>query len=116
MSIEVRNLFKYYGEQAALLDVSFSVPSGQITGFLGPNGAGKTTCFYMMLGLIPPDGGEIFLNNQCITEDPIHVRATKGLAYLPQEASIFKRMTVGENIVAILELQKKENGDKRRIK
>ena len=109
---QANGLKKSFQRKLVVKDVSIDVKSGEIVGLLGPNGAGKTTCFYMMLGLIPPDGGEIFLNNQCITDDPIHVRAAKGLAYLPQEASIFKRMSVSENIVAILELQKKENGEK----
>ena len=109
---QANSLKKSFQRKLVVKDVSIDVKSGEVVGLLGPNGAGKTTCFYMMLGLIPPDGGEIFLNNQCITDDPIHVRAAKGLAYLPQEASIFKRMSVSENIVAILELQKKENGEK----
>ena len=104
---QANGLKKSFQRKLVVKDVSIDVKSGEVVGLLGPNGAGKTTCFYMMLGLIPPDGGEIFLNNQCITDDPIHVRAAKGLAYLPQEASIFKRMSVSENIVAILELQKK---------
>jgi lipopolysaccharide export system ATP-binding protein len=109
---QAKGLQKSFQRKLVVKDVSIDVKSGEVVGLLGPNGAGKTTCFYMMLGLIQPDGGEIYLNNQCITDDPLHVRASKGLAYLPQEASIFKRMSVGENITAILQLQVKENGEK----
>jgi lipopolysaccharide export system ATP-binding protein len=86
-------------------DVSLSVKSGEVVGLLGPNGAGKTTCFYMIVGLVATDGGEIFIDSQDITHLPIHRRARLGLAYLPQEASIFRRLTVAENIQAVLELQ-----------
>ena len=79
-------------------DVSLDVPSGEVVGLLGPNGAGKTTCFYMMVGLIPRDGGRIFLDQQNLTHMPIHRRARLGLSYLPQEASIFRKLTVAENI------------------
>ena len=109
---QAKGLQKSFQRKLVVKDVSIDVKSGEVVGLLGPNGAGKTTCFYMMLGLIQPDGGEIFLNNQCITDDPIHIRASKGLAYLPQEASIFKRMSVGDNITAILQLQIKKNGKK----
>jgi lipopolysaccharide export system ATP-binding protein len=86
-------------------DVSLSVKSGEVVGLLGPNGAGKTTSFYMIVGLCATDGGEIFIDDQDITHLPIHRRARLGLAYLPQEASIFRRLTVTENIKAVLELQ-----------
>jgi lipopolysaccharide export system ATP-binding protein len=76
-----------------------------VIGLLGPNGAGKTTCFYMMVGLIPTDGGEIYLDQKRLTHMPIHRRAQLGLSYLPQEASIFRRLTVAENVLAVLELQ-----------
>ncbi len=109
---QAKGLQKSFQRKLVVKDVSIDVKSGEVVGLLGPNGAGKTTCFYMMLGLIQPDGGEIFLNNQCITDDPIHIRASKGLAYLPQEVSIFKRMSVGDNITAILQLQIKKNGKK----
>jgi lipopolysaccharide export system ATP-binding protein len=85
-------------------DVSLEVRSGEVIGLLGPNGAGKTTCFYMMVGLVPLDGGEIYLDDKRLTHMPIHRRALLGLSYLPQEASIFRRMTVEENIRAVLEL------------
>jgi lipopolysaccharide export system ATP-binding protein len=86
-------------------DASLSVKSGEIVGLLGPNGAGKTTAFYMIVGLIAADGGEIFIDDQNITHLPIHRRARLGLGYLPQEASIFRRLTVAQNIQAVLELQ-----------
>jgi lipopolysaccharide export system ATP-binding protein len=91
-------------------DVTLSVRSGQIAGLLGPNGAGKTTCFYMIVGLVPADGGQILLNNEDITRSPIHLRARRGLSYLPQEASIFKRLSVSDNIRAVLELQQDAQG------
>ncbi|MBM3375428.1 MAG: LPS export ABC transporter ATP-binding protein [Betaproteobacteria bacterium] len=91
-------------------DVSLTVRSGQIAGLLGPNGAGKTTCFYMIVGLVPADGGQILLNNEDITRSPIHLRARQGLSYLPQEASIFKRLSVDDNIRAVLELQRDAEG------
>ncbi|MCL2873029.1 MAG: LPS export ABC transporter ATP-binding protein [Betaproteobacteria bacterium] len=86
-------------------DVSLSVARGEVVGLLGPNGAGKTTCFYMIVGLISADGGRIELDGENISRQPIHLRARRGLAYLPQEASIFRKLTVAENIRAILELQ-----------
>jgi lipopolysaccharide export system ATP-binding protein len=85
-------------------DVSLEVRSGEVIGLLGPNGAGKTTCFYMMVGLVPLDGGEIHLDDKRLTHMPIHRRSMLGLSYLPQEASIFRRLTVEENIRAVLEL------------
>ena len=99
------SLKKRYGSRTVVHDVSLSVKSGEVVGLLGPNGAGKTTSFYMIVGLIAADGGEIFIDNQDITHLPIHRRARLGLAYLPQEASIFRRLTVSENILAVLELQ-----------
>jgi lipopolysaccharide export system ATP-binding protein len=86
-------------------DVSLTVKSGEIVGLLGPNGAGKTTSFYMIVGLVAADGGDIFIDDKSITHYPIHRRARLGLSYLPQEASIFRRLTVTENIQAVLELQ-----------
>jgi lipopolysaccharide export system ATP-binding protein len=86
-------------------DVSFEVASGEVVGLLGPNGAGKTTCFYMIVGLIPADGGEIHLDDAALTHQPIHRRARLGLSYLPQENSVFRKLTVAENVRAILELQ-----------
>jgi lipopolysaccharide export system ATP-binding protein len=106
--ITVNDLHKQFktktGTVHAVQGVGFTAPDGQITGLLGPNGAGKTTCFYMMVGLVPLDGGEIYLDDKRLTHMPIHRRALLGLSYLPQEASIFRRMTVEENIRAVLEL------------
>lgn len=99
------SLKKRYGTRTVVQDVSLSVKSGEVVGLLGPNGAGKTTSFYMIVGLCATDGGEIFIDDQDITHLPIHRRARLGLAYLPQEASIFRRLTVTENIKAVLELQ-----------
>jgi lipopolysaccharide export system ATP-binding protein len=99
------NLKKRYRSRTVVQDVSLSVKSGEVVGLLGPNGAGKTTSFYMIVGLVAADGGDIFIDNQNITHLPIHRRARLGLGYLPQEASIFRRLTVAENIQAVLELQ-----------
>ena len=97
-------LKKRYRSRTVVQDVSLSVRSGEVVGLLGPNGAGKTTSFYMIVGLVAVDGGDIFIDNQNITHLPIHRRAKLGLGYLPQEASIFRRLTVSENIQAVLEL------------
>ncbi len=98
-------LKKRYGSRTVVHDVSLSLKSGEVVGLLGPNGAGKTTSFYMIVGLIAVDDGEIFIDEQNITHLPIHRRARLGLGYLPQEASIFRRLTVAQNIQAVLELQ-----------
>lgn len=98
-------LKKNYGLRTVVHDASLSVNSGEVVGLLGPNGAGKTTSFYMIVGLVAADGGKITIDNQDITHMPIHRRARLGLGYLPQEASIFRRMTVAQNIQAVLELQ-----------
>mgnify|MGYP001039269629 CR=1 FL=1 len=103
--LRAQHLQKHYKSRKVVLDVSFSVDSGEVVGLLGPNGAGKTTCFYMVVGLVPLDGGEIFLDEHDLGRLPIHKRARLGLSYLPQDASIFRRLTVEENIVAVLELQ-----------
>ena len=102
-------LQKKYGARTVVTEVGVEVKSGEVFGLLGPNGAGKTTSFYMIVGLVPLDGGEITLNGQVITHLPIHERAKLGLSYLPQEASVFRKLTVEENIQAVLELQE-ENG------
>ncbi len=99
------SLNKRYRSRTVVHDVSLSVQSGEVVGLLGPNGAGKTTCFYMIVGLVAADGGDIFIDQQNITHLPIHRRARLGLGYLPQEASIFRRLTVAQNIQAVLELQ-----------
>jgi lipopolysaccharide export system ATP-binding protein len=97
-------LKKRYRARVVVKDVSLEVRSGEVIGLLGPNGAGKTTCFYMMVGLVPMDGGELYLNGSRLTHMPMHRRARLGLSYLPQEASIFRRLTVEENVQAVLEL------------
>ena len=93
----------FYGEKLAINDVSIEVGTGEIVGLLGPNGAGKTTTFYMVVGLTSPDSGKVELDGQDVTSDPMYIRARKGIAYLPQEASIFRGLTVEQNILAILE-------------
>ncbi len=98
-------LKKKYGSRIVVHDASLTLNSGEVVGLLGPNGAGKTTSFYMIVGLVAADGGEIFVDGENITHLPIHRRARLGLGYLPQEASIFRRMTVAQNIQAVLELQ-----------
>jgi lipopolysaccharide export system ATP-binding protein len=103
--LRTTSLKKRYRSRTVVQDVSLTVKSGEIVGLLGPNGAGKTTSFYMIVGLVAADGGEIFIDDKIITHYPIHRRARLGLSYLPQEASIFRRLTVTENIQAVLELQ-----------
>src|SRR5262245_25024302 len=103
--LRAERLKKRYRKRVVVKDVSLEVHSSEVIGLLGPNGAGKTTCFYMMVGLAPMDGGELFLDGQRLTHLPIHRRARLGLSYLPQEASIFRRLSVEDNIRAILELQ-----------
>ncbi len=97
-------LNKRYKKRTVVRDVSLDVESGEVVGLLGPNGAGKTTCFYMIVGLVAADGGRIFVDERDITRLPIHRRARLGLSYLPQEASVFRRLTVQENVRAVLEL------------
>ena len=101
--LEVRSIAKSYDKRAVLHDVSLDVHRGEVVGLLGPNGAGKTTCFYSVMGLVKPDSGRIFLDGSDITELPMYRRAILGLGYLPQETSIFRGMTVAENIMAVLE-------------
>ena len=101
--LKAQNLNKAYKGRTVVKDVSFEVRSGQVIGLLGPNGAGKTTSFYMVVGMIKPDGGSVTLEDQDLTQWPMHLRAQAGIAYLPQEASVFRRMTVEENIQAVLE-------------
>ena len=101
----IENLKKTFKKRTVVQDVSLAIKSGEIVGLLGPNGAGKTTSFYMIVGLIPTDRGRISLDGANISKMPIHSRAKLGLSYLPQEPSIFRKMTVAENILAILELQ-----------
>ena len=108
--LSVRHLMKAYHGRQVVRDVSLEVSSGEVVGLLGPNGAGKTTCFYMIVGLVPVDDGVIMLDEQPIGRLPIHRRARLGLSYLPQEASVFRKMTVEENIRAVLELQSDDQG------
>ena len=100
----LKNLVKIYDGKKVVDDVTLSVKPGQVTGLLGPNGAGKTTSFYMAVGLIKPDGGTILIDKEDITGLPMYIRARKGIGYLPQESSIFKKLTVQQNITAILEV------------
>lgn len=109
--LRAENLQKSYKSRKVVIDVSFSVRSGEVVGLLGPNGAGKTTCFYMVVGLVPVNGGEIFLNEHNLSLLPIHKRAHLGLSYLPQEASVFRRLSVEDNILAVLELQRLKKED-----
>ena len=102
--LEVRSIAKAYDRRAVLHDVSLGVHRGEVVGLLGPNGAGKTTCFYSVMGLVKPDSGRIFLDGEDITDLPMYRRAVLGLGYLPQETSIFRGMTVEENIFAVLEV------------
>lgn len=101
-----KGLQKTYGKRVVVKDVGLEVKSGEVVGLLGPNGAGKTTSFYMIVGLVPSDHGEISLDQQSISSLPIHERSNLGLSYLPQEASVFRKLNVAENIQAVLELQK----------
>ena len=103
--ISAQNLRKTYGKRTVVHDVSFEVNSGEVVGLLGPNGAGKTTCFYMVVGLIAADGGSVRMDSHELTHMAIHQRARMGLSYLPQEPSIFRKLTVEENIRAILEFK-----------
>jgi lipopolysaccharide export system ATP-binding protein len=103
--LSVHNLYKKYKARTVVKDVSFDVDGGEVVGLLGPNGAGKTTCFYMIVGLVASDGGEIRIGDEKLTHMPIHKRARLGLSYLPQENSVFRKLSVSDNIRAVLELQ-----------
>jgi len=107
-TLSVHNLQKSYGVRRVVQDVSLEVVSGEVIGLLGPNGAGKTTSFYMIVGLVPSEAGEILLDGERISRLPIHRRAELGLSYLPQEASVFRKLSVEDNIRAVLELQKSD--------
>lgn len=104
--LEAVKLSKRYKKRLVVDGISLLVESGSVVGLLGPNGAGKTTCFYLLVGIIHSDEGQIFLNQEDITNLPVHLRAERGIGYLPQEPSIFRKLTVAENILAILELRK----------
>ena len=101
--LKAQHLAKSYKSRKVVIDVSLQVESGSIVGLLGPNGAGKTTCFYMIAGLVPADNGQVMIDDRNITALPIHGRARAGIGYLPQEASIFRKLSVSDNIMAILE-------------
>lgn len=104
LTIQTNNLVKIYGSRTVVNNVSFSVRQGEIVGLLGPNGAGKTTSFYQVVGLIKPDSGSVYLNDTDITKLPMYKRAQMGIGYLPQEASVFRKLSVEDNITAVLEM------------
>lgn len=104
-SLKVEKLKKRFGKKEAVKDVSFSINNGEVVGLLGPNGAGKTTTFYMIIGIIKPDGGQILLDSKDLSTMPIYERARMGLGYLPQEPSIFRKLTVRDNLKAVLEIK-----------
>lgn len=115
MRIHTKSLIKKYGKRTVVNDVSFEVSQGEIVGLLGPNGAGKTTSFYMVVGLVKPDSGEVYLEDLDITKLPMYKRAQMGIGYLPQEASVFRKLSVEDNILAVLQmtrLSKQEQKDK----
>ena len=105
-TLEAKHLAKSYGARKIVLDVSITVETHQIVGLLGPNGAGKTTCFYMIAGIVRADNGQVFIDGKDVSRKPMHERAKLGLGYLPQEASVFRKLTVTENLLAILETRK----------
>ncbi len=105
-SLQAQHLAKQYRGREVVKDVSITINKGQVVGLLGPNGAGKTTCFYMIVGLIPADKGQVRINDKDITQLPMHGRARCGIGYLPQEASIFRKLSVSDNLMAILETRK----------
>ncbi|RZL15398.1 MAG: LPS export ABC transporter ATP-binding protein [Pedobacter sp.] len=113
MILKAENLVKKYKQRVVVNDVSFNVSQGEIVGLLGPNGAGKTTSFYMIVGLIKPNEGNIFLEDENITTDPMYRRAQKGIGYLAQEASVFRKLTVEDNILAILEMRNLSKSDQK---
>lgn len=115
-TLRAQHLSKRYKSRNVVKDVSVHINRGEVVGLLGPNGAGKTTSFYMIVGLIPVDGGNITLDDTDITKMPVHARAQLGLSYLPQEASIFRKLTVAQNIMAILELRPDLNKAERKAK
>lgn len=114
--LSAENLVKKYKSRTVVEDVSFDVNSGEVVGLLGPNGAGKTTSFYMVVGLIQANGGNICLDGQDITRLPMHARAQRGVGYLPQEASVFRKLSVEDNIMAVLEVKKELSAEQRKEK
>ncbi|GGO68988.1 LPS export ABC transporter ATP-binding protein [Bowmanella pacifica] len=114
-TLKASHLAKSYKNRQVVRDVSLQVSAGQIVGLLGPNGAGKTTSFYMIVGLVPMDKGQIFIDNEELSHEPMHVRARRGIGYLPQESSIFRKLTVYQNLMAILETRKELNQEQREL-
>ena len=112
--LKIRNLVKSYRSRKVVNKVTLEIKQGEIVGLLGPNGAGKTTTFYMVVGLTKPDDGRVFLNDEDITNFPMHKRAIKGVSYLPQEPSVFRKLTVEENLLAVLESQKLSTFDRKK--
>lgn len=113
-TLVAEDLVKTYEKKCVVDSVSLRVESGTVVGLLGPNGAGKTTTFYMIIGLIRPDGGRVLLNDEDVTSHPMYIRARKGIGYLPQEASIFRKLTVEDNVLAILETLPLSRAERRR--
>lgn len=116
MTIRAENLVKIYNDRTVVNNISLEVNPAEVVGLLGPNGAGKTTTFYMLVGLVKPDNGRIFLEDNELTTEPIYMRARSGIGYLPQETSIFRKLTVEENISLVLEMNKNLNKSERREK
>jgi len=113
--LEARSLNKRFGRKVAVVDVGFSMRTGQVTGLLGPNGAGKTTVFYMIVGFLRPNGGSVYLDSHLLSSMPMYKRARLGIAYLPQEPSVFRKMTVEQNVRAILETRPDLDAASRKI-
>ncbi len=113
MTLRSEHLYKKYGQRQVVKDVSINVKQGEIVGLLGPNGAGKTTTFYMVVGFIKPNEGLVYLNNEDITHAPMYQRARKGIGYLPQEPSVFRKLSVEDNISAVLEMTKLSHEEQR---
>ena len=116
MRIEAKNLVKIYGDRRVVNDVTFEVNKGEVVGLLGPNGAGKTTTFYMIVGLVKPNKGHVFLDSENITTCPMHIRSRRGIGYLPQEASIFRSLSVEDNLKLVLEMNDKLSVNEKRQK
>jgi len=116
MLIEAKNLVKIYGDRSVVNDVSFNINKGEVVCLLGPNGAGKTTTFYMVVGLVKPNSGHVFVDGQDISSWPMNIRAKAGIGYLPQEASIFRKLNVEDNIKLVLEMNEKLTVDEKKRK
>ena len=116
MQIEAKNLIKIYGDRRVVNDVSFNINKGEVVCLLGPNGAGKTTTFYMVVGLVKPNSGQIILNGQDISESPMNIRAKLGIGYLPQETSIFRKLSVEDNLKLVLEMNDKLTVNEKKMK